>query len=749
MSALWKSIGCAVVAASLIMPAPVFANSLRLASKGGAQEQTAQESDAGGEVSEALKSAEAAQQAAEAANKAAEEAQKSAEEKQSDAARRAAEAARQAADEAGSSAEDAQKAADAAKKAGESGRADAAKKAAEEAAQAAEKAQSAAQKAQSSANDAAQAEEGEPLVLPSEKDDAQSGKADASDGSDAKNAADEADAQKGADAKSAEGAQAAAEDAAKQAALDAVTGLRPGDKRSDVKGEPLVIPEGAEDASFLAGDWSFDRMFVRPDGGRLRADFSFDGNGRGVAAFTDDKNVRHTAEAAASMSDGVLKIQTTPYTNPESSQVYYPEFMECENSDGAALCRGTDGFSAWEGERLMGEPSKKASSSRADKAASAGGAKKSAARQSAGQSASSGAGAQQYAELSSGGAELPPVVMEQAEKARATSGSDPVSALEGDWRFSRDLARKSDGQSVALEFHFDKNGRGYSVIRDGSGKDFKADAEAGSMPDGSLRVKTDAYDNGSGQGYYPTFMECRKGASSELMCDVSNGWTRVEDGQLVSKDSLDQQERQLNMEELLPVAPETPGAASADKAASSAQADSGQAAGGNVDIAGMLAQLSDNSAAASSKMSAAAESRSAASKASSSKSASSSSSRGSALSLPPKDDTMSFLEGHWRCNTGLARVTDNQPVVVEFRFDKNGKGTAAVRELSGRRYDASAHATYKKGVLRINTSDFRAKDNRSGYHKSYIECYDQGGQALCNGKNGGISWYGASFIRLK
>ena len=52
-------------------------------------------------------------------------------------------------------------------------------------------------------------------------------------------------------------------------------------------------------------------------------------------------------------------------------------------------------------------------------------------------------------------------------------------------------------------------------------------------------------------------------------------------------------------------------------------------------------------------------------------------------------------------------------------------------------------------MLRINTSDFRAKDNRSGYHKSYIECYDQGGQALCNGKNGGISWYGASFIRLK
>lgn len=111
---------------------------------------------------------------------------------------------------------------------------------------------------------------------------------------------------------------------------------------------------------------------------------------------------------------------------------------------------------------------------------------------------------------------------------------------------------------------------------------------------------------------------------------------------------------------------------------------------------------------------------------------------------------MAFLEGKWRCNTGLASAADNQPVVVEFSFDKNGRGTGTILEKhSGNRYNASVKANYKSGVLRVYTSDFTSKTTREGYNRSTIECKDQGGQAICSGKNGKTSWEGATFVRIK
>ena len=736
MSSMMKSLSCAVIIASLVMPSPVFANSLRLPSPQKNAEQAQPSEAQSGEEGEPLKlpsdnqagaqnsvdaqkAADDAQKAAEEAQKAAEEARKTAEAQNSAEVQEAAEEAQKAADEAQNAAEQAQKAAEA-QNAEEAQEAAAdAQKAADEAQNAAEEAQKAAeaQKAEEAAQAAAEAQKAE-------------------------------EAQKAAEEQKAAGAQKAS------GKKEAVTGLAMDKARDDLKGKALVIPEGAQDASFMEGGWNFDRLFVRPDGVTLGTEFAFDENGLGTVSFVDDKGVRHTAPARAAMSDGALKIQTGTFSNPESPYVYYPEFMECRNSGGAAVCNGSDGFSSWEGGRLIGG----ADTGAAQAASGA----QSAAQPSAASGAASGAqnapaGAWSalpgvpgmpapeegnFTEVSDEGAELAPDIMASAEKAKMKAGSDAVSALAGDWRFSRDLARKSDGESVALEFHFDENGKGYSLIREGSGKEFKAAAEAAGSSKGTLRVRTGAYSDGKGHGYYPTFMECSSGRSAELLCDVSNGWTRIEGGSLVSKDFLDEQDRQMSMEELLPVAPE-PGA---DAAAASGSADASQAAAagaqtGDVDIAGMLAELSANSAAQSAAA--------AAQSASSSQSRKESSRKESRLSLPANDKSMSFLEGYWRCNTGLVRTSDNQPVVMEFRFDRNGRGTATIREREGYRYDASARATYKKGVLRINTSDFRSKDKRAGYNRNYMECSDQGGQAICNGRNGGITWSGATFVRLK
>lgn len=569
-------------------------------------------------------------------------------------------------------------------------------------------------------------EEGEPLKLPTEdtQEEAQNTGNTQAEGTEEQTAAQEqgASAQNvpvviipEEQAPAAQSAQPAAGQEAPSASIEkeVITGLTLGDERSSLKGNALIIPAGAEDASFLNGSWSFDRYFVRPDGATLKAEFNFDENALGTVSLVSESGVRHTAPARAAMSDGALKIQTGTFSNKESLYVYNPEFMECRNSDGAALCNGSDGFSSWEGGRLMGSAAQAGAAQGQSEAHTSSSAAVHSAQsaQVAENNALPAPAAENFTEVSDEGAELAPSIMESAEKAKMKDG---VSSLAGDWRYSRDLARKSDGKSVALEFHFDNNGKGYSLIKEGSGKEFKASASALGTDKGTLRVKTGAYLDGKGNGYYyPTFMECKSGENKELMCDVSNGWTRIEGGKLIALRSLEEQDRQMRVEELLPVAPQ-------------AQEDSGN-------IADVLAELSET-AASQSQNTNSNENRK----------------EGAALSLPKNDKKMDFLEGRWRCNTGLVSSRDNQPVVVEFRFDKNGRGTATTREKrSGDRYDASARATYKNGVLRVNTSEFRSKKSRGGYYSTSIECRDQGGQAICNGSNGGITWRGVRFIRLK
>ena len=508
---------------------------------------------------------------------------------------------------------------------------------------------------------------------------------------------------------------------------------RLGQQRKDVEGEPLRIPQPVENMEFAAGNWSFDHLLKGANGEDLAVDFFFDNNGRGALVIRDSENNRYLAQSMARSEDGALFVQTGPFVNPVTGKGFNALYISCENSADGAICTGTDGFGAWTGERLLkNNPSAHAAAKDGAANSEQSDAQKAYAQsrnqktvQGQAQPDASGKAAKDLAELSAGGAELSPVIMENAQKAMASDKKLSAASLAGDWIYSQELARQSDGKGLSLGFSFDREGKGFSFIDDGTDKPFQAKAETQLMPNGSLRVRTDAYSRNGKEGYYPTFMECARAANGELECDISNGWARIEGGRLVAQKSVQEGQKNIQVQDILDMGQQSP------------QESASEAKGRN--MADILGDMSDMPAQeAESRASGKAENER---KQAGKKTAS--------LSLPVSGNSLDFLEGRWRCNTGLANATTNEPVVVEFTFNNHGKGSALVRERNGHVFQASANAVFKGGKLRINTSDYRSRTIGRRYEKSFIECVDKGRQAICSGVNGNIHWAGATFTRLK
>lgn len=530
-----------------------------------------------------------------------------------------------------------------------------------------------------------------------------------------------------------------------------------GEKRDDATGEPLHLPERTESIDFLAGAWNFEYDFVGSDGNKYKQDFIFNADGRGQTILRDEKEYLFVADALAQLEGNSLRIVTGPFIDEKTGAMYAPEYIECKNGSEGVICEGTDGFFAWQGERLLQDKSGLAylpESSRSGKIEKE---YPGSNKQSAGQNASnarenastsdrstantgqngngtseqkkgsdsqSAKQAQQteqaflqgkFAELSAEGAELSPIIMEKSSKAKGDAKNLSLAALGGDWRFSRDFARREDGRSLALEFHFDNTGKGYSVISDERGNGIKTHAEASMTKNGHIRVKTDAY----GDSFYPTFMECRPG-KPDLICDVSNGWTRMENGKLVSLSESASNSHQDQMAEILQMPTQNE------------QKNPSRGAS----VADILSDFSTGETSSSSSSASSTQAKSHATKS-------------SQMILPKSSNDTKFLQGSWRCNTGLVRTSDNKPVVVEFSFNNDGGGSAIIREHSGTVYKAAAKASMQKGILRINTSMFESPTSNGHYNKCFIECRDDGSRAICSGENGGVRWDNATFTRIK
>lgn len=122
------------------------------------------------------------------------------------------------------------------------------------------------------------------------------------------------------------------------------------------------------------------------------------------------------------------------------------------------------------------------------------------------------------------------------------------------------------------------------------------------------------------------------------------------------------------------------------------------------------------------------------------------------LSLPKDTRKLDFLEGKWRCETDLINLENNTPVIIDFTFDKNGKGNAKLKEKTGRVFSGSANAVLKNGVLDIKVARLVTPDSSASYNGSEIQCKQKGLSALCSGKNTGtppVIWNNATFHRVK
>jgi hypothetical protein len=95
---------------------------------------------------------------------------------------------------------------------------------------------------------------------------------------------------------------------------------------------------------------------------------------------------------------------------------------------------------------------------------------------------------------------------------------------------------------------------------------------------------------------------------------------------------------------------------------------------------------------------------------------------------------LSFLEGCWRCETGLVNARTRQPVIVEYCFDKNGNGRRSVNERNGAACNGQARAGFDQGgKLRID-ADNAPCPGGNGYVPQTVECVGDADATHCKGQ---------------
>jgi hypothetical protein len=95
---------------------------------------------------------------------------------------------------------------------------------------------------------------------------------------------------------------------------------------------------------------------------------------------------------------------------------------------------------------------------------------------------------------------------------------------------------------------------------------------------------------------------------------------------------------------------------------------------------------------------------------------------------------LSFLDGCWRCETGLVNSRTRRPVIVEYCFDKNGNGRRTVDERGGGNCSGPARAGFDGGgKLRIDAGNAPCPGG-SGYVPQTVECTGTANATHCKGQ---------------
>jgi hypothetical protein len=102
-------------------------------------------------------------------------------------------------------------------------------------------------------------------------------------------------------------------------------------------------------------------------------------------------------------------------------------------------------------------------------------------------------------------------------------------------------------------------------------------------------------------------------------------------------------------------------------------------------------------------------------------------------------NNLSFLDGCWRCESGLVNARTHKPVIVEYCFDTNGNGKRIIKEQDGSVCSGPAQAAFgRNGTLRIDTPAASCPGGRS-YIPQIVECAGKGRAADCTGSAKGNS----------
>lgn len=123
----------------------------------------------------------------------------------------------------------------------------------------------------------------------------------------------------------------------------------PEEEEKPKKEEELRIPDKPENTAFLEGMWrcSMGDLCEVQTGKPVQLEFTFDKNGKGKARIVESGGRIFSAKADARMENGKLRVKTTQFTSPKTSQKYNEVVIDCKNKGQKALCEGVNGSYRW------------------------------------------------------------------------------------------------------------------------------------------------------------------------------------------------------------------------------------------------------------------------------------------------------------------------------------------------------------------------------------------------------------------
>ena len=130
---------------------------------------------------------------------------------------------------------------------------------------------------------------------------------------------------------------------------DFTTPVKPPKSLGEKPKSDLVIPKETTKTDFLIGHWRCHMGLVSERTGEpIMLDFYFGKDGLGSTVLQESKT-KHVYEgtAYATLKDGLLKIESSVLSTPQSLIKYTASSIRCRQQGDTAVCDGKNGKTSW------------------------------------------------------------------------------------------------------------------------------------------------------------------------------------------------------------------------------------------------------------------------------------------------------------------------------------------------------------------------------------------------------------------